>query len=59
MGILTDKMCLWFWDELNHRVRRTEAIPATQNQNYVQRYVTSMRRHCLAVVNSAGGHTRY
>ena len=25
-------------------------------QNYVQRYVTSMRRRCLAVVNSAGRH---
>ena len=63
------------WDELNRRVRRTGAIPTTLNQlrakilyewnnrpqNYVQRYVTSMRRHCLAVVNSAGGggHTRY
>ena len=56
------------WDELNRRVRRTEAIPTTLNQlrakvlyewnnlpqNYVQRYVTSMRRRCLAVVNSAG-----
>ena len=56
------------WDELNRRVRRTEAKPTTLNQlrakvlfewnklpkNYVQRYVTSMRRHCLAVVNSAG-----
>ena len=56
------------WDELNRRLRRTEAIPTTLNQlrakvlyewnnlpqNYVQRYVTSMRRRCLAVVNSAG-----
>ena len=54
--------------ELNRRVRRTEAIPTTLNQlkakvlyewnnlpqNYIQRYVTSMRRRCLAVVNSAG-----
>ena len=61
------------WDELNHRVRRTEAIPTTLNklrakilyewnklpQNYVQRYVTSMRRRCLAVVNIAGRHTHY
>ena len=61
------------WDELNRCVRRTWAIPTTLNQlrakifyewnnfpqNYVQRYVTSMRRRCLAVVNSAGGHTRY
>ena len=56
------------WDELNCHVRRTRAIPTTLNQlraiilyelnnlpqNYVQRYVTSMRRQCLAVVNSAG-----
>ena len=61
------------WDELNRRVKRTGAIPTTLNQlrakiryewnnlpqNYVQRYVTSMRRRCLAVVNSAGGYTRY
>ena len=56
------------WDELNCCVRRTWAIPITLNQlrakilyewtnlpqNYVQRYVASMRRHCLAVVSSAG-----
>ena len=50
------------WDELNHSVRRTGAIPTTLNQlranilyewnnlpqNYVQRYVASMRRRCLA-----------
>ena len=61
------------WDELNRRVRRTGAIPTTLNrlnakilyewnnlsQNYVQRYVTSMRRRCLAVVNSAAGHIRH
>ena len=61
------------WDELNHRARRIGAILTTLNelkatirykwnnlpQNYVQRYVTSMRRHCVAVVNSAGGHTRF
>ena len=61
------------WDELNRRVRRTGSIPSTLNelraknlyewnnlpQNYVQRYVTSMRRRCVDVVNSAGGHTRY
>ena len=49
------------WDELNRRVRRTAAIPTTMNQlrakvlykwnnlpqNYVQRYVTSMRRRVL------------
>ena len=60
-----------FRDELNSSVRRTGANPTTLNQprakilcewnnlpqNYVQRYVTSMRRHCLAVVNSAGGGT--
>ena len=68
MGTLTDKTCSWFWDELNRRVRSTGAIPTKLNQlrakilyewnnlpqNYVQRNVTSMRRHCLAVVNSAG-----
>ena len=56
------------WDELICHVRRTGAILTTLNQlraiilyewnnlpqNYVQRYVTSMRRHCPAVVNSAG-----
>ena len=61
------------WDILNHRERRTGAIPTTLNQlrakiiygwnnlpqNYVQRYVTSMRRRCLAVVNRTGGQTRY
>ena len=55
-------------DELNHRVRRTEAIPKTLNQlrakilyewnnlpqNYVQRFVTSMRRRWLVVVKSVG-----
>ena len=58
----------WFWDELNPRVRRTGAILTILNQllakilyewnnlhqNYVQCYVTSIRRHCLAVVKSAG-----
>ena len=61
------------WDELIRRVRRTGAIPTTLNQlrakilyewnnlpqNYVQRYVTSMRSLCLAEVNSAGEPTRY
>ena len=61
------------WGELNLRVGRTAAIPTTLNQmrakihyewnnlpqNYVQRYVTSVRRRCLLVVNSAGEHTRY
>ena len=56
------------WDELNCCLRRTWAIPITLNQlraknlyewtnlpqNYVQRYVASMRRRCLAVVSSAG-----
>ena len=55
-------------DKLNRSVRRTGAIPTTLNQqrairlyewnsfpqNYGQRYVTSMRHHCLVVVNSAG-----
>ena len=50
---------------LNRCVRRTGAIQTTLNQlrakilydlntlpqNYVQRYVTSMRRRCIAVVN--------
>ena len=58
-------------DEVNRRVRRTVAIPKTLNQlrakilyewnnlpqNYVQRFVTSMRRRCLVVVRSVGGHT--
>ena len=58
------------WDELNRRVKRTGAIPTTLNQlrakfiyewnnlpqNYVQRYVASMRRRCLAVVTSAGAY---
>ena len=61
------------WDELNRPERRTGAIPTTLNQlranllfewnnlpqSYVQRYVSSMRRRCLVVVNSAVGHTRY
>ena len=65
MGIFADKT--WFWDELNCRVSRTGAILTTLNQlraiivyewnnlpqNYVQHYVMSMRRRCLAVVNSA------
>ena len=69
MGILTDKTCSWFWDKLNPCVRRTGAIPTTLNhmraeilyewsnfpQSYVQPYVTSTRRRCLAIVNSAGG----
>ena len=54
-------------DELNIRVRRTVAIPETLNQlrakillkttslkNYVQRFVTSMRRRWLVVVKSVG-----
>ena len=61
------------WDELIRGVLGTGAIPTTLNQlrakilyewnnlsqNYVQHYVTSMRRRFLAVVNSAWGHTRY
>ena len=57
------------WDDLNRRVRRTGAISITLNQlsakilyewnnlpqNFVQLYVTSMRRCCLAVVNDAAG----
>ena len=57
------------WDELNHYVRRTGAIPTTLNQlrakilykwnklpqNYVQRYVTSMRRRSLAEAKRGGG----
>ena len=59
------------WDELNRCVRRTGVIPTTLNQlrakilydrnilpqNYVQRFVTSMRCRCLAVVNSAGTYS--
>ena len=57
------------WDELKRRVRRTGAISTTLNelraewnnlpQNYVQWYVTSKRHRCVAVVNSADGHTHY
>lgn len=61
------------WDELNRRVRRTGAVPQTiaqlrakigqewanLPQNYVRRYVPSMRRRCQAVIRSQGGHTRY
>ena len=50
------------WDKLNRGVSRTGAIPTTLNQlrakilykwnnlpqNFVQHYVTSMRRRCLA-----------
>ena len=68
MGVLTDKTCSWFWDELNLRVSRAGAIQTILNQlrakilyernnlpqNYVKRYVTSLRRPCLAVVNSVG-----
>ena len=72
--ILAYITCSWFWDELNRHVRRTGAIPTTLNllkakllyewnkppqNNYVQRYAASMRRRCLAVENSAGGHTCY
>ena len=55
------------WYELN-RCEEQTAIPTTLNQmrakvlyewnnlpqNYVQRYETSVRRRCLAIVNSAG-----
>ena len=72
MRIHTDITCSWFWDELNSRERRTGAIPTTLDQlgakiifewnnfpqNYVKRYVTSVRRRCLAVVKSAR-YTRY
>ena len=61
------------WDKLNRGVRRTGAIPTTLNQlrakilykwnslsqNYVQRYVNSMRRRCLAESEQCGVHTRY
>ena len=56
------------WEERNRRVGKTGTIPTTLNhlraklfyewnnlpQNYVQRYVTLMRRRCLTIVNSAG-----
>lgn len=61
------------WDELNRRVRRNGIAPQTipqlrakiaqewanLPQNYIHRYVTSMRRRCIAVINAQGGHTRY
>ena len=60
MGILTDKTCSRFWDELNRHVMRTGAIPATLNQLSAiilyDRITTTTRRRCLAVVNIVGGH---
>ena len=54
------------WDELNRCARRTGAIPTTLNElkakilykwnNLPQ---NNVQRHRVAVVNSAGGYTRY
>jgi hypothetical protein len=61
------------WDELGRRVRMR--IPQPQNLlqlataleeewnnipgHVIQRYVSSMHRRCVAVLNAGGGHTRY
>ena len=61
------------WDELDKRVRRRQIQPNTLAQleqalihewnnlpqNVIRRYLRSMRRRCVAIINAAGGHTRY
>lgn len=61
------------WDELGRRVHRRvnplESIDQLQRaltdewnnipRAFVMRLIGSMRRMCLAVINSRGGHTRY
>lgn len=61
------------WDLLDRRVRQRPAQPQTLRQleqalrhewqnipvNMIRRYLRSMYRRCRAVINSAGGHTRY
>ena len=60
------------WDELDKRVRRRQIQPNTLAQleqvlvhewnnlprNVIRRYLRSMRRRCIAIINAAGGHTR-
>lgn len=61
------------WDLLDRRVRQRPVQPQTLRQlqhalvqewnnipmNVIRRYIRSMRRRCRAVIQSAGGHTRY
>lgn len=61
------------WDLLDRRVRQRPVQPQTLRQlqmalvqewnnipmNVIRRYLRSMRRRCRAVIQSAGGHTRY
>lgn len=61
------------WDELGRRVRMRRPQPQNLLQlataleeewnnipgHVIQRYVSSMRRRCVAVLNAGGGHTRY
>lgn len=61
------------WDQLDRRVRRRRQQPHTLNelraalteewqripQMTINRLVASMRRRCVAVINSRGGFTRY
>ena len=61
------------WDLLDRRVCQRPVQPQTLRQlqhalvqewnnipmYVIRRYIRSMRRHCRAVIQSAGGHTRY
>ena len=63
------------WDllQLDRRVRQRPAQPQTLHQleqalrhewqnipvNMIRQYLRSMNRRCRAVINAAGGHTRY
>ena len=61
------------WDKLDKRVRRRQIQPNTLAQleqaliqewnnlpqNVIRGYLRSMRRRCIAIINAAGGHTRY
>ena len=61
------------WDLLDRRVRQRPVQPQTLRQlqhalvqewnnipmDVIRRYKRSMRRRCRAVIQSAGGHTRY
>ena len=61
------------WDLLDRRVRQRPVQPQTLRHfqhalvqewnnipmNVIRRYIRSMRRRCRAMIQSAGGHTRY
>lgn len=61
------------WDILGRRLRENHPSPANQDQlfnfleqewqhipqNEINRLIMSMRRRCLACINSRGGHTAY